>query len=127
MQGDSVITNPIAGTKPRGKTNEQDLEIEKALLEDEKELAEHRMLVDLGRNDLGKVCEFGSIHLKKYMLVEKYKYVMHLVSEVCGKLKNSQTALDALLACLPAGTVSGGPKIRAMEIINDFEVSKRGV
>lgn len=127
VQGDSVITNPIAGTKPRGKTNDQDLEIEKALLEDEKELAEHRMLVDLGRNDLGKVCEFGTVHLEKYMLVERYKYVMHLVSEVSGKLINSQSALDALLACLPAGTVSGAPKIRAMEIINDLEVSKRGV
>jgi anthranilate synthase component 1 len=127
VQGDRVITNPIAGTKPRGKTFEQDLEIGKSLLEDEKELAEHRMLVDLGRNDIGKVCEFGSVQLEKYLQIERYKYVMHLVSEVSGKLKNSQTALDALIACLPAGTVSGAPKIRAMEIINELEVSKRGV
>jgi anthranilate synthase component I len=127
VHGDKVITNPIAGTKPRGKSIEQDLEIEKALVQDEKELAEHKMLVDLGRNDLGKICEFGSVRLEKYLQVERYKYVMHLVSEVSGKLKNSQTALDALIACLPAGTVSGAPKIRAMEIINDLEESKRGV
>jgi anthranilate synthase component I len=127
VHGDRVVTNPIAGTKPRGTTDEQDVEIEKALLEDEKELAEHRMLVDLGRNDLGKVCEFGSVLLEKYLKVERYKYVMHLVSEVSGRLKNSFTALDALIACLPAGTVSGAPKIRAMEIINELEVSKRGV
>jgi anthranilate synthase component I len=127
VQEDKVTTNPIAGTKSRGKTFEQDLEIEKALLEDEKELAEHRMLVDLGRNDLGKVCEFGSVQLEKYLQVERYKYVMHLVSEVSGKLEKSQTALDALIACLPAGTVSGAPKIRAMEIINQLEGSKRGV
>jgi anthranilate synthase component I len=127
VQEDTVITNPIAGTKPRGMTYERDLEIEKSLLEDEKELAEHRMLVDLGRNDLGKVCEFGSVLLEKYLEVEKYKYVMHLVSEVSGRLKKSHTALDALIACLPAGTVSGAPKIRAMEIINELEVSKRGV
>jgi anthranilate synthase component I len=127
VQGDRVITNPIAGTKLRGKTNELDLDIETDLLKDEKELAEHRMLVDLGRNDLGKVCKFGSIHLEKYMQVEKYKYVMHIVSEVSGVLKGPHTALDALIACLPAGTVSGAPKIRAMEIINELEKSKRGV
>jgi anthranilate synthase component I len=127
VEGDRVITNPIAGTKPRGFTKEQDAEIEEKLKLDEKELAEHKMLVDLGRNDLGKVCEFGSIMLEKYMLVEKFKYVMHLVSEVSGTLKKPYTALDALISCLPAGTVSGAPKIRAMEIINELEVSKRGV
>ncbi|WP_088041516.1 anthranilate synthase component I [Bacillus sp. EAC] len=127
VKGDQVITNPIAGTKRRGKTLELDSIIEKELKQDEKELAEHKMLVDLGRNDLGKVCEFGSIKLEKYMNVEKYKYVMHLVSEVSGKLKKPYTALDAFISCLPAGTVSGAPKIRAMEIINELEESKRGV
>ncbi|WP_442594075.1 anthranilate synthase component I [Neobacillus sp. D3-1R] len=127
VKGNEVVTNPIAGTKPRGLTDDEDLEIEKALLQDEKELAEHKMLVDLGRNDLGKVCQFGSITLEKYMVVEKYKYVMHLVSEVSGMLQESYTALDALISCLPAGTVSGAPKIRAMEIINELEESKRGV
>ncbi|PEL08106.1 anthranilate synthase component I [Bacillus sp. AFS017336] len=127
VQNNQVITNPIAGTKKRGKTPEQDLIIERNLLQDEKELAEHKMLVDLGRNDLGKVCEFGTVKLDKYMNVEKYKYVMHIVSEVSGQLKKTNTTLDALIACLPAGTVSGAPKIRAMEIINELEVSKRGV
>lgn len=127
VHGDLVITNPIAGTKPRGKTTEEDSNIEKALIHDEKELAEHKMLVDLGRNDLGKVCEFGSIKLEKFMQVEKFKYVMHLVSEVSGTLKKSFSAIDALVSCLPAGTVSGAPKIRAMEIINELEGSKRGV
>lgn len=127
VKGDLVITNPIAGTKPRGRTAEEDLEIEKELMVDEKELAEHKMLVDLGRNDLGRVCEFGTVKVEKYMVVEKYRYVMHLVSEVNGKLKKPYTGLDALTACLPAGTVSGAPKIRAMEIINELEVSKRGV
>jgi len=127
VKDNQVITNPIAGTKRRGKTDEQDLMIERDLLQDEKELAEHKMLVDLGRNDLGKVCEFGTIQLEKYMNVERYKYVMHIVSEVSGQLKKEHTSLDALIACLPAGTVSGAPKIRAMEIINELESSKRGV
>jgi anthranilate synthase component I len=127
VTGDLVITNPIAGTKPRGRTDEEDAAIENDLLVDEKELAEHKMLVDLGRNDLGRVCEFGTVKVEKYMAVEKYRYVMHLVSEVNGKLKKPYTGLDALTACLPAGTVSGAPKIRAMEIINELEVSKRGL
>ncbi len=125
--GNKVITNPIAGTRPRGKTEEADLEFEKSLKEDEKELAEHRMLLDLGRNDLGRVCEFGSVHIEKNMVIERYKHVMHLVSEVGGKLKKPYTAIDALIACLPAGTVSGAPKIRAMEIINELETVKRGI
>ena len=127
VRGSQVITNPIAGTKRRGQTVEQDETIEKQLIQDEKELAEHKMLVDLGRNDLGKVCEFGSVRLEKFMDIEKYKYVMHLVSEVSGTLKKPFTALDAFISCLPAGTVSGAPKIRAMEIINELEESKRGV
>lgn len=127
VRGSQVITNPIAGTKRRGQTLEQDETIEKNLIQDEKELAEHKMLVDLGRNDLGKVCKFGSVKLEKFMDIEKYKYVMHLVSEVSGTLKEPYTALDAFISCLPAGTVSGAPKIRAMEIINELEESKRGV
>lgn len=127
VRGSQVITNPIAGTKRRGQTIEQDNLIEKDLISDEKELAEHKMLVDLGRNDLGKVCEFGSVRLEKFMTIEKYKYVMHLVSEVSGTLKKPYTALDAFISCLPAGTVSGAPKIRAMEIINELEECKRGV
>jgi anthranilate synthase component I len=127
VTGDLVVTNPIAGTKPRGRTDEEDVAIENGLLVDEKELAEHKMLVDLGRNDLGRVCEFGTVKLEKYMVVEKYRYVMHLVSEVNGMLRKPYTGLDALTSCLPAGTVSGAPKIRAMEIINELEVSKRGV
>jgi anthranilate synthase component I len=122
-----VFSNPIAGTKKRGNTTEEDLLIEKELKSDEKELAEHKMLVDLGRNDLGRVCEFGSVTVDKYMEVEKFRHVIHLVSEVSGTLTKKHTNLDALAACLPAGTVSGAPKIRAMEIINKLEKSKRGV
>ncbi|MDZ5473753.1 anthranilate synthase component I [Bacillus sp. 31A1R] len=122
-----VVTNPIAGTRPRGKTIEEDKQLETQLLNDEKELAEHRMLVDLGRNDIGRVSEFGTIQIDKYMQIERYKHVMHIVSEVSGKLKDSLIPLDALIACLPAGTVSGAPKIRAMEIINELEEFKRGV
>ncbi|MBL4953892.1 anthranilate synthase component I [Neobacillus sp. YIM B02564] len=126
-RGKTVIANPIAGTRKRGKTNLEDLALEKELLADEKELAEHKMLVDLGRNDLGKVCEFGSVKVEKYMAVEKFRHVMHLVSEVSGQLRSDQTPLAALAACLPAGTVSGAPKVRAMEIINTLEKSKRGL
>ena len=122
-----VTTNPIAGTRPRGKSAEEDHEFEMGLLKDEKELAEHKMLVDLGRNDLGKICKFGSVKVHKYIEVEKYKHVMHLVSEVSGELAKDKTAADALISCLPAGTVSGAPKIRAMEIINELEPVKRGV
>ncbi|WP_413309471.1 anthranilate synthase component I [Bacillus sp. 1P10SD] len=126
-KGRKVISNPIAGTKKRGKNSKEDQLIELELQQDEKELAEHKMLVDLGRNDLGKVCEFGSIHVNKYMAVEKYRHVMHLVSEVTGNLLPEKSAIDALAACLPAGTVSGAPKVRAMEIINELEKSKRGL
>ncbi|WP_462411880.1 anthranilate synthase component I [Neobacillus sp. Marseille-QA0830] len=126
-RGNTVIANPIAGTKRRGLTSEEDEAIELELLQDEKELAEHKMLVDLGRNDIGKVSEFGSVQVEKYMAIEKYRYVMHIVSEVSGRLKSGKTSLDALAACLPAGTVSGAPKVRAMEIINSLEKSKRGL
>lgn len=122
-----VITNPIAGTRPRGNTPEEDERLATELLLDEKELAEHRMLVDLGRNDVGRVSEFGSITLEKYMVIERYKHVMHIVSEVSGRLKSDYSPIDALIATLPAGTVSGAPKIRAMEIINELEDVKRGV
>ncbi|MDF1509310.1 anthranilate synthase component I [Robertmurraya sp. DFI.2.37] len=122
-----VITNPIAGTRPRGKNKQEDEELAVELRNDEKELAEHQMLVDLGRNDIGRVSEFGTVKMEKYMEIEKYKHVMHLVSEVSGVLKKEYSPIDALIACLPAGTVSGAPKIRAMEIINELEEIKRGV
>lgn len=127
VQGREITTNPIAGTRRRGDTHDVDRELEKELLTDEKEIAEHRMLVDLGRNDLGRVCEIGSIYLSKYLTIERYKYVMHIVSEVKGELKEEVTPLEALTSCLPAGTVSGAPKIRAMQIINELETTKRGV
>ncbi|WP_155591560.1 anthranilate synthase component I [Lysinibacillus cavernae] len=122
-----VTTNPIAGTKPRGETVEQDQLIANALLEDEKEIAEHRMLVDLGRNDLGRIAKVGSVKIMKYMNIERYKYVMHIVSEVIAELRDDLHVLDVLRACLPAGTVSGAPKIRAMQLINELEPVKRGV
>ncbi|MGE7687739.1 anthranilate synthase component I [Lysinibacillus sp. NPDC097214] len=122
-----VTTNPIAGTKPRGKTTEQDNATAEELLNDEKEIAEHRMLVDLGRNDLGRIAKVGSVKLIKYMNIERYKHVMHIVSEVIGELHEDVHVLDVLRACLPAGTVSGAPKIRAMQLINELEPVKRGV
>lgn len=127
VQNGLVTTNPIAGTKPRGQSIQEDEQIAKALLNDEKEVAEHRMLVDLGRNDIGRISEIGSVSIEKYMKIEYYKYVMHIVSEVTGLLKKDTHVLDVLSACLPAGTVSGAPKIRAMQIINQLETSKRGV
>ncbi|MFJ7731564.1 anthranilate synthase component I [Lysinibacillus sp. NPDC097231] len=122
-----VTTNPIAGTKPRGKTMEQDNAIAENLLNDIKEIAEHRMLVDLGRNDLGRIAKVGTVKLMKYMNIERYKHVMHIVSEVIGELRDDVHVLDVLRACLPAGTVSGAPKIRAMQLINELEPIKRGV
>jgi anthranilate synthase component I len=127
VRDNQVFTNPIAGTRKRGLTEEEDCRLEEELLSDEKELAEHRMLVDLGRNDLGRVCEFGSVTLTKHLTVERYKHVMHIVSEVKGALRKDVSALDALLSCLPAGTVSGAPKIRAMQLIKELEPTKRGV
>lgn len=123
----TILTNPIAGTRPRGETLYEDETLEAELRIDEKELAEHKMLVDLARNDLGRVCEIGSIEIKKFMDVERFQFVMHLVSDVRGKLLASIHPIEALAACLPAGTVSGAPKIRAMQIINKLEFEKRGV
>ena len=122
----AVTTRPIAGTRPRGETPEEDLSYERQLLDDEKERAEHVMLVDLGRNDLGRVSEFGSIELPVFMECERYSHVMHLESEVRGRLAENKDALDAFAACFPAGTVSGAPKVRAMEIINELEPTRRG-
>jgi anthranilate synthase component 1 len=121
-----VETRPIAGTRPRGKTQVEDEALEKELLADPKEKAEHVMLVDLGRNDLGRVCEQGTVKLSEFMVVERYSHVMHIVSNVQGKLHKDKDALDVLEASFPAGTVSGAPKIRAMEIIEDLEGQKRG-
>lgn len=126
-EDDIVTVRPIAGTRPRGKGESEDRELEKDLLNDPKELAEHLMLIDLGRNDVGRVAETGSVTLTDKMIIERYSHVMHIVSNVTGKLKDGDTALDVLRATFPAGTVSGAPKIRAMEIINELEPVKRGV
>ncbi|MDI6892068.1 MAG: anthranilate synthase component I [Actinomycetota bacterium] len=126
VQGKSVLTCPIAGTRPRGSTAESDARFEKGLLSDEKEKAEHIMLVDLGRNDLGRVCRSGTVRVSRLMDVEKYSHVMHMVSTVEGELADGKTAFDALQAVFPAGTVSGAPKIRAMEIIDELEPTLRG-
>lgn len=123
----TVVTNPIAGTRPRGKTPEEDEAYAEDLLSDEKERAEHKMLVDLSRNDLGRIAEVGSVSVDTYMEVERYQHVMHIVSEVSGKLAEGMTGLDALITTLPAGTVSGAPKIRAMQIVNELEDTLRGV
>jgi anthranilate synthase component 1 len=121
-----VETHPIAGTMPRGRDPEDDARIAERLATDEKERAEHVMLVDLGRNDIGRVSRPGTVNVKEFMIVEKYSHVMHLVSRVEGKLKEGMSAYDALRACFPAGTLSGAPKIRAMEIISEMEPDRRG-
>lgn len=120
-----VQTGPIAGTRPRGKTVAEDLALEKDLLSDEKEIAEHTMLVDLGRNDIGRVSEFGSVKVTRFKYIERFSHVMHIISDVEGKLRKDKTCFDALAATLPAGTLSGAPKIRAMEIIDELETKKR--
>ncbi|EDG4115177.1 anthranilate synthase component I [Listeria monocytogenes] len=125
-KGRTVITNPIAGTRRRGATKQEDELLASELLADEKELAEHRMLVDLGRNDIGKIAETESVHVPVYLTIERYRFLMHLVSVVEGTLKPGLTAMDALRSTLPAGTVSGAPKIRAMERIYEWENVKRG-
>lgn len=127
VKGNIVTTNPIAGTRPRGKNDEEDLKFKKELLEDPKERAEHVMLVDLGRNDIGKISSFGSVKLDRFMEVDFYSHVMHIVSMVSGRLKKGMSCFDALISCLPVGTVSGAPKIRAMEIIDELESTKRGI
>jgi anthranilate synthase component 1 len=118
---------PIAGTHPRGHDEAEDARLEKAMLEDEKERAEHVTLVDLGRNDLGRVSEYGSVKVRDLMYVERYSHVMHLVSALEGKLRSDLDALDAFAACFPAGTLSGAPKVRAMQIIEELEPVHRGV
>jgi anthranilate synthase component 1 len=118
---------PIAGTRPRGATLTEDAALGEEMLADEKERAEHVMLVDLGRNDLGRVCEYGSIRVEEMMAIERYSHVMHIVSDVRGRLQAGRDALDLLQATFPAGTVSGAPKVRAMEIIEQLEGSRRGL
>jgi anthranilate synthase component 1 len=127
LEDDMVTVRPIAGTRPRGKTDTEDKALEADLLADPKELAEHLMLIDLGRNDVGRVAEIGSVQVTDKMVIERYSHVMHIVSNVSGKLKPDLTAMDALRATFPAGTLSGAPKIRAMEIIDELEPVKRGV
>jgi anthranilate synthase component I len=122
-----ATTHPIAGTRWRGATEEEDVLLEKELAEDEKERAEHLMLVDLGRNDLGRVCRPGTVRVEDYSHIERYSHVMHLVSTVTGQLADGKTALDAVTACFPAGTLTGAPKVRAMELIEEVEKSRRGL
>ena len=122
-----VTVRPIAGTRRRGHTPEEDIALEKELLDDPKEIAEHLMLIDLGRNDVGRVAKIGSVEVTHQMIVERYSHVMHIVSNVIGKLQNNTSAMDVMRATLPAGTLSGAPKIRAMEIIDEVEPVKRGV
>jgi anthranilate synthase component 1 len=126
VTGRRAEQRPIAGTRPRAQTTDQDLERARSLLADEKERAEHVMLVDLGRNDLGRVCEYGSVQVDELMVVETYSHVMHIVSSVSGTLRDDVSAMEALRASLPAGTLSGAPKIRAMQIIDELEPVKRG-
>jgi anthranilate synthase component 1 len=125
VENGTVQTGPIAGTRWRGKTVEEDLQLEQSLLNDKKEIAEHTMLVDLGRNDIGRVSEFGSVKVTRFKYVERFSHVMHIISDVEGKLRSDKTCFDALAATLPAGTLSGAPKIRAMEIIDELETTKR--
>jgi anthranilate synthase component I len=127
VQGRDVFYRPIAGTRWRGKDEAEDLRLEQEMLASEKERAEHIMLVDLGRNDLGRVCEYGTVRPEKLMTVERYSHVMHLVSALRGKLREDVDCFDALMACFPAGTVSGAPKVRAMEIIEEQERTRRGI
>ena len=127
LEDNQVTVRPIAGTRRRGESEQEDMALESELLADPKELAEHLMLIDLGRNDAGRVSQTGSVKLTEKMLVERYSHVMHIVSNVIGELKPGLTAIDVLRATFPAGTVSGAPKIRAMEIIEELEPVKRGI
>ena len=127
LENGVLHTFPLAGTRPRGKTKEEDLKNEEELLADEKERSEHNMLVDLGRNDIGKISKFGSVEVEKYMSIERYSHVMHIGSTVRGELRDDCSVTDAVDAILPAGTLSGAPKIRACEIINELENNKRGI
>lgn len=127
LENGVLHTFPLAGTRPRGKDRQEDLALEKDLLADEKECAEHNMLVDLGRNDIGKISKYGTVEVEEYMQVLRYSHVMHIGSTVRGQIRDDKTALDAVEAVLPAGTLSGAPKYRAMEIINELENNKRGI
>jgi len=127
LEGEIVTVRPIAGTRPRGKTTQHDVELAEELLADPKELAEHLMLIDLGRNDIGRVAEHGTVKLTDKMVIERYSHVMHIVSNVEAKLNPGLDAIDVLRATFPAGTVSGAAKVRAMEIIDELEPSKRGI
>ncbi len=127
VEGRRVETHPIAGTRPRGRDEEEDLRLAEELKRNEKERAEHVMLVDLGRNDLGRVCEYGSVRVSQFMALERYSHVMHLVSTVEGRLADDRDRIDALVACFPAGTVSGAPKLRAMELVAGLEPTRRGI
>jgi anthranilate synthase component 1 len=126
LEGDQIELRPLAGTRPRGKSQEEDFQMESDLLADEKEKAEHIMLVDLGRNDVGRVARIGSVEVTKLMEVERYSHVMHIVSNIRGSLAPGRSAFDVFRAAFPAGTVSGAPKIRAMEIIEELEPVQRG-
>ncbi len=127
VTGSKLEYRPIAGTHPRGRDEAEDLDLEKKMVGDEKERAEHVMLVDLGRNDLGRVSDYGSVRVKDLMYVERYSHVMHLVSALEGRLRKNMDAMDAFAACFPAGTLSGAPKVRAMQIIEELEPTRRGV
>lgn len=127
VEGRHAVTHPIAGTRPRGQSDEEDRRLAEELKRSEKERAEHVMLVDLGRNDLGRVCDYGSVRVPTFMALERYSHVMHLVSVVEGTLADDQDRLDALVSCFPAGTVSGAPKVRAMQIIGTLEPDRRGL
>ncbi len=127
LDSQNVILRPIAGTRPRGKNEEEDGRFEADLLSDPKELSEHLMLVDLGRNDLGKIARGGTVKVNEFMIIEKYSHVMHIVSNITSLLSKNKDAFDVLRSTFPAGTVTGAPKIRAMEIIEEFEVERRGI
>ncbi len=122
-----MSTRPIAGTRSRGKTIQEDEQIAQSLLANEKERAEHLMLVDLERNDLGRVCAYGTVHVDEFMVIEKYSHVMHLVSHVSGRLAEGKDAFDVISAAFPGGTITGAPKVRTMEIIEELEPVRRGV
>jgi len=127
LEGKNIQLRPIAGTRPRGDDADEDRRLEAELLSDPKEIAEHVMLVDLGRNDVGRVAAWGTVKANELMVIERYSHVMHIVSNVVGTLREGKTAFDVLRAAFPAGTVSGSPKIRAMEIISELEPFRRGI
>jgi anthranilate synthase component 1 len=127
LEDGQIINRPLAGTRRRGRTAEEDLAMEQELLADPKEIAEHLMLIDLGRNDVGRVAETGSVRVTEQFVIERYSHVMHISSNVVGTLKPGKTAMDVLRAALPVGTLSGAPKIRALEIIDELEPVKRGI